>query len=135
MIMKKLMLVLMVFISVNSYGGKMPTNQIAIEDYNLDCSPIVSNYYDGIEDGWYSATVSVGYNKYTLDVYVKYNTVTIIDFGNGGSVHSGPNNSGYSYYGGQLSFSTDYNGNITEASTTVTVTKGYNTKYYNVVID
>lgn len=50
-----------------------------------------------IPDGWYKATVEYyNYkthfrNTYILKVKVVYGTITVIDFGNGGSVHSGYN--------------------------------------------
>jgi len=63
-----------------------------------------------ISNGWYNATVKY-YNPntdtqstYSLSVRVENDAVTAIDFGNGGSVHSGYNNSGYSYSGGRLTF-------------------------------
>ena len=59
-----------------------------------------SNLVGGIENGWYQATVQYNNYKtgtnstYTLNVKVEYNNVTVIDFGNGGSVHTGYNNEG-----------------------------------------
>ncbi len=94
-----------------------------------------------IENGWYEATVSYFNPKtftksnYRLNVKVEYNRVTAIDFGNGGSVHAGYNNSGYSYSGGTLSFRRDYSGNIVSASTRVTITEGYESTYYDIVIE
>ena len=82
--------------------------------------------YNQIENGKYEATVyyssSTGHRaKYQLVVTVFNDVVTAIHFDNNGSVHSGYNNEGYSYSGGSLSFSRDYNGKITGASTTVEV--------------
>lgn len=79
-----------------------------------------------LKAGWYNATVyyksSTGQKStYTLNVQVSNDAVIAINFGNGGSVHTGYNNEGYSYSGGSLSFSQDYNGNITGASTTVQI--------------
>lgn len=100
---------------------------------------IESNVFN-IENGWYKASVKY-YNPktytrstYTLNVKVEYNRVTVIDFGNGGSVHSGYNNSGYYYNGGTLFFKKDYQGNITSATTTVSITEGYNTVSYEITI-
>ena len=83
--------------------------------------------YNQIENGNYEAVVyyssTTGQKStYELIVTVTNDVVTAIHFGNSGSVHSGYNNSGYTYSGGQLSFSRDYQGNITGASTTVKVT-------------
>lgn len=82
--------------------------------------------YNQIENGKYEGTVyyssSTGHQaKYQLVVTVFNDAVTTIHFDNNGSVHSGYNNEGYSYSGGGLSFSRDYNGNITGASTTVDI--------------
>ncbi len=82
----------------------------------------------GIDDGWYEATVKyTNYSTWTtssyiLDVYVSDDRVTTIDFGNDGSFHTGFNSDGYLYSGGYFSFEKDYAGNITAATTTVTVT-------------
>lgn len=111
-----------------------------------------ANYYDsfgakigatsGISDGWYSATVkysnySTGtYATYTLDVKVEYNSVTAIDFGKGGSVHSGYNNEGYQYSGGSLSFEYDYGyTSIVAATATVTIYDTGGIKYFNIRIE
>jgi hypothetical protein len=94
-----------------------------------------------IPDGWYSATVkytnySTGtYATYTLNVRVSYGKVKEIDFGNGGSVHDGYNNSGYIYSGGYLSYDTDYNGTITSAYATVNVYSNGDTKYFKITIE
>ncbi|MDX5479227.1 MAG: hypothetical protein LPJ98_12315 [Cyclobacteriaceae bacterium] len=93
-----------------------------------------------IENGWYEASVSY-YNpstfqrsRYNLNVKVEYNRVTVIDFGNGGSVHSGYNNSGYTYYGGSLSFQRNFNGQIISATTRVSVTDSNGTRYFDIEI-
>lgn len=79
-----------------------------------------------LENGLYEATVyyssSTGQrSKYTLNVKVVDDHVTAIYFGNNGSVHIGYNNEGYSYSGGTLSFSKNYNGEITGATTLVQI--------------
>lgn len=100
-----------------------------------------SSLLTNIEDGWYEATVkyfnySTGTRStYTLNVKVEYNRVTMIDFGNGGSVHSGYNSSGYIYSGGNLSFTRDYDYNVVGANTTVRISlENGNTITYNVDI-
>jgi hypothetical protein len=129
--MKSLVLIFLVFLSVNVFGVsyESKTNEIPITE------SLKSNYYGGIDDGWYRATVRVGYSTYTLRVYVEYNKVTVIDFGNGGNVHDGYNNSGYTYHGGSLSFDTDYQGNIVSASTTVTIMDGLDSRYFHITIE
>ncbi len=82
--------------------------------------------YNQIENGDYEASVyyssTTGQNStYTLVVAVFNDAVAKISFGNNGSVHSGYNNEGYSYSGGSLSFSKNYKGEITGASTTVKI--------------
>ena len=96
---------------------------------------------EGIKDGSYKATVqysnySTGTNSnYTLIVDVQDDKVISIDFGNDGSVHAGYNNEGYIYSGGYLSFETDYDGNITTASTTVTISDSNGMRYYKIKIE
>ena len=103
--------------------------------------PLKEVIINGIEDGWYKATVqytnySTGTNSnYTLKVYVQYDTVIKIDFGNGGSVHTGYNNEGYIYGGGTLSFETGYDGNITAATTTVTISDNNGLRYFKIRIE
>ena len=108
---------------------------ISIPFISFESSVSKANYvtsdfsYRGIENGWYQATVKCvnysTYNRstYTLNVKVEYDRVTEIDFGNGGSVHSGYNNSGYFYSGGYLNMERDYDYNIVAATTKVTITE------------
>lgn len=87
-----------------------------------------TTYESNIENGWYAATLNyTNYttytsSTYTLNVYVNADRVTVITFGNGGTVHIGTNNEGYIYTGGYLDFVEDDTGDLTEASTTVSVT-------------
>ena len=71
-----------------------------------------------LEDGVYEMTVNckshTGLDQnYTLDVRVQDDRAVQIYFGNGGSVHSGRNNSGYTWRGGGIEWRTDWSGNIT----------------------
>ena len=83
--------------------------------------------WGNIDDGWYTAKVSYTNYKtsykarYTLDVAVKNDRVTVISFPDGGSLHTGYNNSGYTYGGGTLFFERNYSGDIIAASTTVDI--------------
>lgn len=93
-----------------------------------------------IDNGWYDASVAY-YNpstyqrsNYTLSVKVEYDRVTVIDFGNGGSVHSGYNNSGYTYTGGSLTMKRDYEGNIVAATTRVSVSDSNGTRTFDITI-
>lgn len=87
-------------------------------------------YGKGLKDGWYEATVKYSNSNtytrstYTLHVEVSSNRVIKIDFGDGGSVHSGINNSNYYYSGGFLNFQYDLDRNIIGATTRVTVQRG-----------
>ncbi len=89
--------------------------------------PTERNIGSGIENGWYEATVKYSnyktgtYATYTLNVKVEYGSVTKIDFGNGGSVHTGYNSEGYLYTGGYLSYKRNINGDIVAATTTVSI--------------
>lgn len=74
----------------------------------------------------YEATVyyssSTGHKaKYNLIVTVSDDRIVTIHFGNEGSVHTGYNNEGYLYSGGELKFSINQQGEITGASTIVHV--------------
>ena len=89
-------------------------------------NPYSTANQNAISDGWYEATIlytsHTGHKAtYTLNVRVERLCVVAIDFGNGGSVHKGYNNSGYYYRGGGLSFERDRNGYVVAASTIVTV--------------
>ncbi len=80
-----------------------------------------------IEDGWYKATVKYSnYMTYTFETYklrvkVKYDKVVEISFGEGGSIHSGYNNEGYTYSGGTLYPEKDYRGVIISAEASVNI--------------
>jgi hypothetical protein len=94
-----------------------------------------------IDNGWYDASVAY-YNpstyqrsNYTLSVKVEYDRVAVIDFGDGGSVHSGYNNSGYTYSGGSLSMKRDYQGNIVAVTTRVSVSDSNGTRTYDITIE
>lgn len=95
----------------------------------------------GIKDGWYQATVKYSNYAtatnatYTLKVKVQYNSVVEIDFGNGGSVHSGYNNEGYIYSGGYLSTEQDSEGNTISASATVSTSDSNGLKYFKILIE
>ena len=70
-----------------------------------------------LDNGVYEITVNckshTGIDKnYLLEVRIHNDRVTQIYFGNGGSVHSGPNNSGYTWRGGGIEWETDWYGNI-----------------------
>lgn len=128
--MKSLLLALFLGFQVSNLPATVPVSSQGINSIT----------FQNLEDGWYEAVVSYYIPKtyqrsnYTLSVKVQYNRVTVIDFGNGGSVHSGYNNSGYTYYGGSLSFQRDFNGQIASATTQVSVSDTEGTRYYDIKI-
>jgi len=132
--MKKITLILGVLISflLTSVSANNETKTFVVSKSNISM---------GIKDGTYEATVTYTNfntgtsNKYILDVKVEYNRVVKIDFGNGGSIHSGYNNENYVYSGGYLFFETDFNGNIKAATTTVTISDQSGIKNYSVRIE
>lgn len=112
------------------------TLSFARKNYNPEL-----NFLSTLENGWYNATVqysnyATGTNaKYTLSVKVEYDKVTIIDFGNGGSVHTGYNNEGYIFSGGYLKIEKDFSGNTIAAITTVSVSDSNGIRYYKIRIE
>lgn len=70
-----------------------------------------------LDNGVYDVLVKYRSNTgreatYKLKVYIKNDTVERIYFDNGGSLHSGYNNSSYTYRGGGIEFRRDFRGNI-----------------------
>lgn len=91
-----------------------------------------------LEDGVYEVIVQYRSNTeheatYKLNVYIRNDTVEKIYFNNGGSLHSGYNNSGYTYRGGGITFSTDYQGNITSGEARIQVDYGNGQWQYFVI--
>ena len=80
-----------------------------------------------LDDGVYELVVEYQSHtshsaQYVLDVRIQNDTVTAIYFDNGGSVHSGYNNSGYTWRGGGIRWRTDYYGDITSGHAIIQVT-------------
>lgn len=118
--------------SLEIYSNPLLKEQIALPEFNYSRTNTV------LENGWYDAEVTY-YNPrtetksiYDLDVKIHNDRVVAISFGEEGSIHTGDNNSGYSYSGGDLTFYKNKTGKIVSADTTVKIyTKaGYN--YFNV---
>ena len=100
---------------------------------------LIASNVSAIDDGWYETTIkyqnlATGTRAtYTLNVKVQYGNVVKIDFGNGGSLHSGVNNSGYLWSGGYISQSLDYYSNSYKYTSKVTViTKNGSTLLYDI---
>ena len=112
---------------------------------NINAAPISTiletNTATSLEDGWYKSTVKyTNYNTanfatYRLNVKVDYDKITVISFGNGGSVHSGYNNEGYIYSGGYIDEEKDYYGRIIAYTAKVTVTDGNGMRVFNIRIE
>lgn len=128
--MKFLTFAFILGLTVSSVSGFVPTSK----------NDALSISFQSIENGWYEAMVAYNNPKtyqrsnYRLSVKVENNRVTAIDFGNGGSVHTGYNNSGYSYYGGNLTIQKDFNGRITSATAKVSVSDTNGVRYYDITI-
>jgi hypothetical protein len=112
---------------------------VGVENHSTPLPELTSTLSSDIDNGWYTARVEYYNSKtytratYTLNVYVEYNSISKIDFGDGGSVHDGYNNSGYSFYSSSLRLNKDYNGNVRSATADVTVT--YYNPYYTQTFD
>lgn len=94
-----------------------------------------------LEDGWYKAFVyydnsnTTTRSKYTLDTKVEANRVVTIIFPDGGSLHTGPNNSEYAYSGGDLELDHEISGEIVRATTIVKISKRSAKLTYTVIIE
>jgi len=125
--MKKTLLTLLLATSLLASGNLHPV---------ASPTPSIALNRNSIDDGGYSAIVkymnpgTYTTSRYRLNVKVQYDRVVAIDFGNGGTLHSGINNEGYLYTGGTLS--TDYSGNVTA---TVSVSQGTQLLYYNITLE
>jgi hypothetical protein len=133
--MKKLIILTGVIFSL-SFGYSLD----AYAQYQI-YEPIPSIYGKKVNDGNYKATVrytnyATNYKAtYSLKVQVRYGRVTAIYFEDGGSIHSGFNNSGYLYQGGTIQYSYDSDGDITSAVAKVTITEGSDTRVFVVSLD
>ncbi len=118
--------------------------QIQSQKKQNNTQPQQNYNVQNIENGWYNATVEYSNSNtytnstYSLTVHVSEDRVISIDFGNGGSVHTGLNNNGYFYTGGYLDFEKNYNNQIISGTTKVSIghfsgTEG--TDYYNIRLE
>lgn len=70
-----------------------------------------------LDDGVYKLPVEYSSNTgheatYILNVKIQNDNITCIYFDNGGLIHAGYNNSGYTWRGGGINWNTDWDGNI-----------------------
>lgn len=114
-----------------SYSNPLLQNQIPLPEFNYNRIETI------LEDDWYEADVTYSNSntgtksKYTLAIRVFDDRVVEINFGNG-SVHTGQNNNGYTYSGGDLTFYQNKQGKIIGADTTVRVYRNGRYEYYYV---
>ncbi len=83
-----------------------------------------------LDDGIYKVSVEcqshTGHKAtYTLYVKVQQDNVTYIYFDNGGYIHSGYNNSGYTWRGGGIQWNVDWSGNIINGNAVIQVNYDY----------
>ena len=79
-----------------------------------------------LDDGVYELVVeckssSKSYAQYRLNVRIQNDNITCIYFDNGGCLHNGRNNSGYTWRGGGIRWDVDYYGNITGGTAIIQV--------------
>ena len=107
--------------SLEPYNNPLLNSRIELPEFNYSRTNTI------LESDWYQATVTY-YNprtetksKYNLGVRVHNDRIVAISFGDGGSIHTGANNSGYTYSGGDLIFRENMNGDIVSADTTAKI--------------
>lgn len=118
--------------SLDSYSKPLLKDKIGLPEFNYSRTNTV------LENGWYDAEVTY-YNPrtetkstYALNIKVHNDRVVAISFGEGESIHTGDNNSGYSYSGGDLTFYKNSIGEITLADTTVKIHTNAGYTYFKV---
>lgn len=110
------------------------SNDLKIESVELG----LKQYF---ENGWHQAIVYYDNSntntnsRYKLDVKVESNRVITIIFPDGGSLHTGQNNSGYAYSGGDLDLDHHISGEIIRAKTVVKIMTSNSKLTYTVLID
>lgn len=119
-------------IAILLYLGVIPSQAQTYDPPFVSFTPVLDVTHRNLrevilEDGVYELVVncdsSTGSSaRYVLDVRIQNDTITHIYFDNGGSVHNGWNNSGYSWNGGGIKWSTDYYGDITGGLAVIQVT-------------
>lgn len=82
-----------------------------------------------LDDGFYDLTVECESNssntrRYILEVLIENDNIVRINFDNGGSLHKGLNNSGYTWRGGGIKWEVDYRGNIVRGKAVIHVDYG-----------
>lgn len=121
--------------SLDPCSNPLLKEQIPLPEFNYDRLNTI------LENGWYEATVEYSnantYTKstYTLDVKIHNDRVVTISFGNEGSLHTGSNNSGYTYSGGDLTFYQNQKGEIVSADTTVKIYKNGSYTYFKIELE
>lgn len=126
-IIKTVVVVLLLFCCKATYAQVLPL---------VDYEPFrgINQNQTVLRDGNYEAIVDysshTGYSaRYRLIVSVRNDRVVAIHFSNGGYIHTGSNEEGYSYSGGDLTPITDYSGDIVSMEGIVTISEYYYDDY------
>lgn len=125
--MRRLFLFLMMLVTLTTIQLKAQSYSDIFTTYTPIFSVTQRNLDQVIlDDGIYSMKVDYESNTghkatYVLDVTIRRDNVVRIDFGNGGCVHQGPNNSNYTWYGGGIRWLLDFEGNIQGGLSTIQV--------------
>lgn len=129
--MKLIKLLVLTCTLLFSFGVKVPAGNLT----NPETSYV--SQFSILDDGNYKAIVEyhshTGYSaRYSLVVRIVSDRVVAIYFENGGSIHSGSNNSDYTYSGGELSVMRDILGNVTGLTGTVTIKTAASSSSYSI---
>lgn len=118
--------------TLEPYSNPLLDKKIELPEFNYSRTNTI------LKSDWYEATVTY-YNPrtetkstYSLDVKVHNDRVVAISFGEGESIHTGANNSGYTYSGGDLTFYQNKKGEIVSADTTVKTYRNGGYTYFKV---
>lgn len=118
--------------SLEPYSNPLLDKRIELPEFNYSRTNTI------LKSNWYEATVTY-YNPrtetkstYSLDVKVHNDRVVSISFGEGESIHTGANNSGYTYSGGDLTFYQNKSGKIVSADTTIKIYTNAGYAYFKV---
>lgn len=116
----------------NSYSNPLLSAPIPLPEVNYNRVETI------LKDGWYEANVTYSNpntgtkSNYLLNVKIFDDRIIVISFGNEGSIHTGSNDSGYTYSGGDLTFYQNKQGEIVSADTTVKIFRSGSYSYFEI---
>ena len=128
--MKNSLIILVIALCLSTFSVKAQSYDLPFVSHTPVHSVTQRNLGQVIlDDGLYELTVeyqsnSTNYEIYTLEVRIKKDNITHIYFGNGGYVHNGWNNSGYTWSGGGIKWNVDYYGNIISGKAVIQLNYG-----------